>query len=71
MSGVFCDRSRVASVKGNVYRMIVRAAMMVSGDGDTNKKTGGGAGGDEEREQTGQDLTRSTGRAQAEQFGLS
>ena len=44
MSGVICDRRVPARVKGKVYKVAVRPAMLY-GDSGTDEKTGGGDGG--------------------------
>ena len=43
MSGVICDRRVPARVKGKVYKVAVRPAMLYGLD--TDEKTGGGDGG--------------------------
>ena len=47
MSGVICDRRVPARVKGKVYKVAVRPAMLYGLEtvGGTDEKTGGGDGG--------------------------
>ena len=45
MSGVICDRRVPARVKGKVYKVAVRPAMLYGLETGTDEKTGGGDGG--------------------------